>query len=241
MAKSNKKKGYISKEERQYENERNRSKASFQAFFPIDGIENGCVVDKSGRYYPVLKVGAKNLELMSKEDKLILKSSLERVYGSMTDIKNYMFIIVPMPYDIKKWMKNINSIIQKTSQERINNQDLQASSRKWEREKANSREPLLNGRLKLLTSEREWVMKEVEAGNLTTKSCYLIVEYDNCTNIRKVREKEFELKDRFEEQGITVNIASNQDIANLLEIIMSPAKPSIRDMSNTSETILYND
>jgi hypothetical protein len=215
------------------------SRASFQEFFPIVDIENGCFVDNSGKYFPIVRIGTKNLDLMSYDDKEVLAYQLEEVFSSFKTRK-YQFLIIPIPYDISDWNTNITNSIQQILKDRQKTDDdiINAKSN-WERQVATKNRQLLDARLELLRQEKDWVTEKVKSGRLTTKKCYLSLDFKDSYDVKTAVRKADEIITRFSEKGVDAYLASEKELRLILNILCNPLQTSANDIPATRMPPVY--
>ena len=227
------------KEEALRRKEEMRNKAAFQDFLPITDVKNGCFVDKNNNYYPVIKIGTRNLDLMSKEDKLSLASYLEEIFGSLKT-KHYQFSIVPMPYDITDWNTNMSDIIEEISnnKQRVND-EIMKSNTEWEEEIAKKKRQVLDARLQIVREQKNWVTDKVQSGRLATKKCYLILDFDNCKDARTANVKIRETIERFASKDVETSMSTDRELRLLLNILCNPLQSSAHSIQSTRIPPLY--
>ncbi len=215
------------------------SRASFQEFFPITDIENGCFIDKNGKYFPIIRIGTKNLDLMSYDDKEVLAYQLEEVFSSFKTRK-YQFLIIPIPYDISDWNANITNSIQNVIKDRQKTDDaiLNAKSN-WEKQVLTKNRQILDARLELLRQEKDWVTEKVKSGRLTTKKCYLSLDFKDAFDVKTAVRKANEIIARFSEKGVDSYLASEKELRLLLNILCNPLQTSATDIPATRMPPVY--
>lgn len=230
----------MSKKELLKQEEIRKHKSSFQNFIPIIDIKNGCFRDRFGKYLPVILIGSKNLDLMSKEDKYNLQARLEEVYLSIK-AESYQISIIPMPYDISEWNANMSNfiaeIVQEKSENLSNYGDLKTE---WEKKKSKEEKTILESRLTLMTEEKDWVTEKVQTGSLSSKKCFMILEFDEVDDVRTAVMKANEVIDRFRQKDIEVRLTSERELRDLLNILCNPLNTSVKELQRINLGPVFN-
>lgn len=229
-----------SKEELLLRKEIERNKTAFRDFLPITDIRGGCFVDKDGFYYPVIRIGTKNLGLMSKEDKSILASHLEEIFGSLRT-RHYQISIVPMPYDISKWNENMSNLIEDISLEKQDtirsfsdaNEIEDKKEKEWSKELLKKKRIIYDARLQIVREQKNWVTDNVQSGRLSTKKCYLILDYGNITDARTAQQKIKEVINIFANKEIETFQVPDKELRLVLNVICNPIQTTSHSIQSS--------
>lgn len=217
----------------------NRAKSAFRDLVPFEKIRNGCLIDKNGKCYPVIQMGTKNLDLMSKADKAAMAQKLEEVYGSMKT-KKYQFSLIPVPYDISVWTDEVNRVIEsiETTKQEVETK-LMYETDEWKIKKLRQQRIMTDARLQLMREEKNWVIDKVRTGELTTKRCYMTLDFEGELSLKDTTTKAKEVCRRFEQQDIDCKLITDRELRNLLNTLCNPIDNSAKDATTTRMTPLY--
>lgn len=197
---------------------------SFQEMLTIKDIANGCFVDEFGGYYPVVEIGNINFDLMSPDEKHKLMELLKITFSSFR-VESYQILIVPMPFDIEKWIKQYSEKADywKRREEEVRSQYHVATNEGGPKAFALYDEmEYCRSMQDFLYRQIQYNMKKVTEGGMTSKKSYFIPFIEDKKDIKNALESGLNFANSMRSIGIESRICSDLDLRVLLQVMLNP-------------------
>lgn len=217
----NKKDKKVSKKEQKQAEIR---RASFQEMLPIKDIANGCFVDEYGGYYPVIEIGNINFDLMSPDEKFKLMELLKITFSSFR-VQSYQILIVPMPFDIEKWINQYSEKVDywKKREDELRNQYHLSTNEGGEKAFSLYDEmEYCRSMQDFLYRQIQYNMKKVTEGGMTSKKSYFIPFVEENKDLKNALEAGSNFANSMRSIGIESKICSDLDLRVLLQVMLNP-------------------
>jgi hypothetical protein len=199
-------------------------KQSFQEMIPIKDILNGCFVSEHGRFFPVIKLGNINFDLMSEEERKKLVDTLKVTFGSFR-FSSYQINIVPMPFDIDSWLHKRNERLDALKEEETRLKDRFSALTKLGDKLAYvvTDDLYFNRRNQETISDQiQYMTSKIIEGGMTSKSSFFTPIAPDNTNIKDVLEVANQVVSGFKGIGIEAKICSDLELRVLLQVLLNP-------------------
>lgn len=220
-----KKKDLSRKEEKEFV----ERKKSLQEMLPIKDVADGCFVNEHKQYFPVIELGSINFDLMSKDEREKLVNQLIVNFGSF-NFNEYQVLIVPMPFDIERWLSEYDDRYEQLLSEANDLKDKydELVSKDDKHAFVVADDIHFNQKMQIyLKNEINFVIQNIVDGGMTTKKSFFIPFIKDSRNKADVLKAASTVVSSFKSIGIDAKLCSDLELRTLLVVTLNPKNPEL--------------
>ena len=204
-------------------------KRSFQQWLPIEDVDKGFIKVKNyarDEYYPVISIGDLNIDLLTDSELFLLARNIESAIAA-SNVNDFQFLLMPVPYDVETWLKHVDSrIVELEKQREAIDQKVADAQRNDDPNvdlaTLNADRASVDFYIAHMRGQRAYVMGKLSDGSIVCKKAFMIPKFDNLTTLSEYQDATNTVVARFNSVIPGTTQLNSQAIRNLLFTILNP-------------------